>query len=835
MMKMISVIKWNFGRASGDAEMVDNPSKAQQGDSGSDAGHAKPTESSSKVATEGVPPQKAGIDQMVLLLKKNGMEKYDNEEYQAALADFDAACKLEPQCVFSLKYRGDIKYMLCQYEEALKDLTLASETEPNDWFTLSRRGAVYKALDDYENALEDLNRADELDANNHFIKTERGVVKRSLRDFAGALVDLSHAANACSPHQAYILMQLGVVKRELGQFHEALGYLNRAYELKSTDTFMELESNDAFLHRQRGVVRREVKDLEGALHDLNIAHRIVSDDAYTLRRRGITRRELLDCQGSLEDLNEANYLEPFNNLTLNERGVTKKVLGDFQGAIEDLTMANHIKADQAFTLKHRGSAYRELGNLVDALEDLSYANSLEPNDFFTLLELGMTKKLSHDYKGALINYNRVVEMEPNDPWILRERGSVRRDLKDFRGALEDLKKVEELQPKLYSQALVTVVERCSTKYAMEDIDGAREDAKMVRELWGEHGRSLIKGEQLKLATICRSAGPSESASSFSERLNDIETLTSSRYLLWIKHRKLLFLRDLGRGSYGYVQKCKWVDKNKDVAVKFVTSHIKDAFEYEVRILASIQHPRVVRLIGCSYNEEEKQGLLVMELMQQNLRSLIDSKRCENGQPFELPVAVDIMAKIAEAMEYLHEQGVLHRDLKSSNVLVNRIEDGKEEYVVKIADFGMARMQKKKNNTSFFMTVDVGATLWRAPEVFKNEEGSQDYSFPADVWSYGITCYEVLTGEVPFEGETLAQLRQNILCGLRPILPETCPGVLKYLLMQCWSLMPYHRPNFSDIHKILKLYLGTITSRDLCDHRTGDPIRPHELRRHIESP
>jgi tetratricopeptide (TPR) repeat protein len=810
---------WYFAKASGNAER--DPSKTSHGE----ASDVHTDEKSNEIGNEGDPPEKADIDRTASLLNKSGFEKFKKEDFGGALADFNAAYDIEPECVLTLKYRAEIKRILLRYEEALEDLNRAHQIQPNSVFTLSTRGAVWKELMDFENAKKDLDRANELDCKNYFVKTQRGVVKRCLGDFDGALVDLTDA-DALKPNQAFVLAQLGVVTRELGNFEEALHYL---------ETARRLAPEDFFVYQQRGVVRRELDDLDGAWEDLNMANALKPKDSYTLRRRGVTRREMLDYQGSLQDLSMANVLEPYNDVTLNELGVTKKVLGDFQGAVEDLTMANRIRANQAFTLKHRGSAHRELGNLVDALRDLSCADDLEPNDFFTLLELGMTKKLSHDYKGALINYNRVVEMEPNDPWILRERGSVRRDLKDFRGALEDLKKVEELQPKLYSQALVTVVERCSTKYAMEDIDGAREDAKMVRELWGEHGRSLIKGEQLKLATICRSAGPSESASSFSERLNDIETLTSSRYLLWIKHRKLLFLRDLGRGSYGYVQKCKWVDKNKDVAVKFVTSHIKDAFEYEVRILASIQHPRVVRLIGCSYNEEEKQGLLVMELMQQNLRSLIDSKRCENGQPFELPVAVDIMAKIAEAMEYLHEQGVLHRDLKSSNVLVNRIEDGKEEYVVKIADFGMARMQKKKNNTSFFMTVDVGATLWRAPEVFKNEEGSQDYSFPADVWSYGITCYEVLTGEVPFEGETLAQLRQNILCGLRPILPETCPGVLKYLLMQCWSLMPYHRPNFSDIHKILKLYLGTITSRDLCDHRTGDPIRPHELRRHIESP
>jgi serine/threonine protein kinase len=147
--------------------------------------------------------------------------------------------------------------------------------------------------------------------------------------------------------------------------------------------------------------------------------------------------------------------------------------------------------------------------------------------------------------------------------------------------------------------------------------------------------------------------------------------------------------------------------------------------------------------------------------------------------------------------------------------------------VKIADFGMAKLQGQ-NNMPYFMTVDVGATLWRAPEVFK--VGTyQKYSYPADVWSYGITCFEILSGEVPFEGVTCSQIRKKILSGVRPELPPSCPGVLKLLLKKCWSFSPCERPTFSRIHKILKLYEGMITSRDIYNFKAGDAIRAHDLR------
>ncbi|KAG0592984.1 hypothetical protein KC19_1G295500 [Ceratodon purpureus] len=779
-MKIDSQHQSNSDKAPDNALMVDHPSKTTRhkeafmnGRNGADT-----DENPKDLGNEGAPHDQVKKDKKVSLLKKNGSEKYDKKDYLGALVDFDAACHIEPLCASILNLRGEVLRKLRKYGEALADLNLADKLQPDNAYTLSIRGTLYKEIEDYPNALKDLNRADELDGNDFFVKTQRALVKNLTGDFEGALIDLNHEAIDLHPNQVFVIGYKGVVNRELGHHDIALGHLNRACELKP--------------------------------------------DPYVLRRRGVTRRELLDYQGSLEDLNLANTLEPYNDFTLSERGVTKKVLRDFQGALQDLTMANHIKPDQAFTLKHRGSAHRELGNIDEALQDLSYADTLEPDDFFTMLELGKTKTQSHDHEGALIHYNRVVEMEPTDPRILRQRGCLKRMLGDYSGALEDFKKVDEYQTELFD-VLLTKMERCFTKYAMKDVAGALEDAMVVRNLWGVNGQSSVKGEKLKLATT-KNGGLSECESSMSQKLCDIEKSTSRRLMLWIEHSKLVFSKSLGRGSFGYVHRCKWVDKNEDVAVKYVSSHHKDAFEYEARMLANIRHPRVVRFIGCSYNEEEKEGLLVMELMNQNLRSLIDSKRRENSPPFDLPVAVDIMDKIAEAMAYLHDQGVLHRDLKSSNILVNQSVDGKEEYVVKIADFGMAKLQGK-NNMPYFMTVDVGATLWRAPEVFRND-GCHKYSFPADVWSYGITCFEILTGEVPFEGTTLSQIRQKVLCGLRPRLPASCPSILKSMLTKCWALMPCDRPSFANIHKTLKLYLG----RDSIDPKAGDVIHPQELRR-----
>ncbi len=94
----------------------------------------------------------------------------------------------------------------------------------------------------------------------------------------------------------------------------------------------------------------------------------------------------------------------------------------------------------------------------------------------------------------------------------------------------------------------------------------------------------------------------------------------------------------------------------------------------------------------------------------------------------------------------------------------------------------------------------------------------------------MTCYEILTGEEPFANVPRAQIQTKIVEGLRPELPASCPGALKLLLKKCWAYTPGDRPTFSEIRKILKLYLGVVTSTDICEIKAGDAIRPHEIRK-----
>jgi serine/threonine protein kinase len=214
----------------------------------------------------------------------------------------------------------------------------------------------------------------------------------------------------------------------------------------------------------------------------------------------------------------------------------------------------------------------------------------------------------------------------------------------------------------------------------------------------------------------------------------------------------------------------------------------------------------------------------MERMPQNLEKHIKVQaQKRGGQPFELHVAIDIMLQIAKAMQYLHKNKIVHRDLKTSNILVD---DSTEGYVlVKLADFGLA---KTYANTQTVGTQTTGGTTrYAAPEVNLDDDemihGKKTrFLTKADVWSFAMVCSEILTGNIPFKGMDVKQSEIHVKIAepnFRPLLPnDSCFDYLRFCITSCWSHYQEKRPNFSTICQMLKLAkvlsLG-VTSFDTC--------------------
>lgn len=314
------------------------------------------------------------------------------------------------------------------------------------------------------------------------------------------------------------------------------------------------------------------------------------------------------------------------------------------------------------------------------------------------------------------------------------------------------------------------------------------------------------------------------ASFLSQKLNGpIPGANSLPWTFDLTFPTLKYSHFIDSGSSGMVAEYKWFGQK--VAVKTVKSPglSRKKFQEEAAILAAVQHPFVVRMIGCAFETKIETGLLAMELMEHDLHSVILKRCSERGpgkSPFPLIVAIDIMLQIAEGMRYLQDHNILHRDLKAKNVLLNRCRrvrrslsaayrkfpdlasllHTEEYYHAKLADFGIA---KDRINSS--MTMMVGTTPWRAPEVFNASDMmmAHHYTWQADVYSFAMTCFEILTGKLPFEGVPNNKIFESIVAGNRPSLEDVeMSPTLKVLIQRCWATNPSERPTFAEICRTL---------------------------------
>jgi protein phosphatase 1L len=270
------------------------------------------------------------------------------------------------------------------------------------------------------------------------------------------------------------------------------------------------------------------------------------------------------------------------------------------------------------------------------------------------------------------------------------------------------------------------------------------------------------------------------------------------------------------GSSGSVYKCEFLGLMAAAKVFRSNTTNRMAVENEVNLLSRMRHPNIVRFIG--YTFDGNRNVIVTELMSKDLRSYLDEKKSasDSGSPdLSLLVVIDIMLQIAQAVNFLHENGVMHRDLKANNALVNVVQGGGQDeqhrvssssVQVKLTDFGLSKL---KLHDSKYTTRMVGTTPWMAPEVFGDETNAEKYTKSADIYSFGMMFFEVLTGEIPYSGILRSKLLRSVREGRRPCLPPSCPVHLCEFIKRCWATRATDRPHFSEICRVLVNFKGEI--------------------------
>ncbi|KAL5976978.1 hypothetical protein ACLOJK_021316 [Asimina triloba] len=270
----------------------------------------------------------------------------------------------------------------------------------------------------------------------------------------------------------------------------------------------------------------------------------------------------------------------------------------------------------------------------------------------------------------------------------------------------------------------------------------------------------------------------------------------------IKNSDLKEIRQIGSGTYGIVYYGKW--KGSEVAIKRIkpscfmgTKHVQDRlvedFWKEATLLSQLHHPNVVSFCGVVTDGPPNSLAMITEYMVNgSLKQVLQKKHRTIDRRKRLIIAMDA----ALGMNYLHEENIVHFDLKSHNLLVN-VRDPQRP-VCKIGDFGLA---KEKQNT--FVSAGARGTLpWMAPELLKSNRNL--VTEKVDVFSFGIVMWEILTGKSPYAGMSSGKIKDGVVMDyLRPEIPSRCDPAWRSLMTRCWSSHPPMRPSFAEIARELQ--------------------------------
>lgn len=265
--------------------------------------------------------------------------------------------------------------------------------------------------------------------------------------------------------------------------------------------------------------------------------------------------------------------------------------------------------------------------------------------------------------------------------------------------------------------------------------------------------------------------------------NAVDTLVSGRYQL---------LEAIGSGGMGSVYRARDAVLGRDVAVKVFRAEtvVADDLvrqEREIRMLSMLQHPGLINVYDAgrhNFNGSVRR-YLVMELVSHT--SL--EKHLSNGplQPWEVAA---IGAQIAEALAHVHSRGIVHRDVKPANILINDVSSGGFRRTAKLGDFGIAHYLDSSRLTSD------GTILGTAGYLSPEQVSGHDVGVSSDVYSLGLVLLEALTGVQEFPGTVVesAVARVNRDANI----PETLADEWRDLLKAMTSRIPAERPTAAEV-------------------------------------
>ncbi|KAB1203324.1 Serine/threonine-protein kinase HT1 [Morella rubra] len=274
---------------------------------------------------------------------------------------------------------------------------------------------------------------------------------------------------------------------------------------------------------------------------------------------------------------------------------------------------------------------------------------------------------------------------------------------------------------------------------------------------------------------------------------------------------------IAHGTYGTVY--RGVYDGQDVAVKILdwgedgiataaeTAALRSSFRQEVAVWHKLDHPNVTKFIGASMGTfnlkmpskdgtsegqnslPSKACCVVVEYLPGGTLKNFLIRNVRKKLAFK--VVIQIALDLSRGLSYLHSKKIVHRDVKTENMLLDA------RRTLKIADFGVARVEAQNPRD---MTGETGTLGYMAPEVLDGKP----YNRKCDVYSFGICLWEIYCCDMPYPNLSFAEVSSAVVRqNLRPEIPRCCPSSLASIMRKCWDVHPEKRPDMDEVVRLLE--------------------------------
>lgn len=280
----------------------------------------------------------------------------------------------------------------------------------------------------------------------------------------------------------------------------------------------------------------------------------------------------------------------------------------------------------------------------------------------------------------------------------------------------------------------------------------------------------------------------------------------------ISHYKII--DKIGEGGMGVVYKAQDIKLDRTVALKFLPAHAlsneedKERFIREAKAAASLNHHNIAHIYEIDETSEPgggKQMFIAMEFVEgKNLDQILHDK---GGAPLPIKTAINYTIQIADGLQVAHEKGIVHRDIKTANIMVN------DKDQVKIMDFGLAKVSGATKVTRLGTTM--GTAAYMSPEQASGEK----VDHRTDIWSLGVVMYEMICGQLPFKNDYEQALLYSImnedpepLTAKRTGIPISLDGIIAKALAKDPGMRYQHVDEIPADLRTVELKSGSLTTR-----------------------